>query len=156
MSFKDIPIADPLDDEVLFVEDRLEELTTEERIGVLKGIKELLGPNGERWSKTAWFGRPLGEEDSFSPGDEAQAVEPNYATTWCLLGAAEEVGFRLGITRKRLSATRFGPALSLAKLLEQKKGYLSVYKFNDSESTSWEDVRELLDERLAQLEEGSP
>lgn len=158
------------------------ELTDEQKIEILEGAKDLLGPNGENWTKACWWGikytdeqieeqlRMYGYESRSYFTDEEFAVadaendgaltraplETNSAykaDTWCLMGALEESAYRLGIVPERDSSERLAAPISLQELVHSKNEWRSwsVIDVNDNPNTTWDMVRDLLDERLAQL-----
>lgn len=156
-------------------------LTKAQKIAVLEGAKELLGPNGENWTKSCWWGTKRTDdeidqwlqEQGFGPLSDLtrleledieratdysvyrDSVDPDKANVWCLVGALEESAWRLGITTRRETTERFAPAVSLSKLVESKEEWQgwAVIDVNDNPGTTWPMIRGLLDERLAQLKE---
>ncbi len=161
-------------------------LTDEQKIQILEGAKELLGPNGEHWTKSCWWGVKRNDEEKleyliyndyleegqdFDDLDDLEEVELNTdyevsraalgvakadeANVWCLMGALEESAYRLGIIDGRDASERLGEPISLAKLVndkEQWRGW-SIVDVNDNPNTTFEMVRDLIDERLVQLRE---
>lgn len=156
-------------------------LTDDQKIAILEGAKEILGPNGENWTKSCWWGIKLSNEEidealrenGYDPETlddddlkeinvdndydfERRAVGPTMAeqaNVWCLMGALEESAYRLGITQQRDSSERLAEPVSLKALVENSEQWQgwSVIDVNDNPDTQFEDVRGLIDERLAQL-----
>lgn len=159
------------------------ELTTEQKIQILEKTKELLGPNGEGWTKSCWFGvkkspdeinewlevqgyefrldelepaaiNDLIQETDYEAVRRGIAInDADQANVWCLLGAIEESAYRLGIVQERDASERFANPISLQKLVDSKEEWhgWSVIDVNDAPNTTFETVRDLIDERLAQL-----
>jgi len=123
----------------------LKQLKNDQKIALLKTAKKLLGAKGQNWTRQNWFAYRV------NPKDRGIQSTPDEANSWCLLGALEEAAYRLGYSEHRSAAERFADMSSVQKLVEKKTG-LSVVSFNDSPHTEWEDVRNIIDERLAQLE----
>lgn len=158
------------------------QLTDEQKIQILEGAKKLLGPNGENWTKSCWWGvktldselverlRYYGYQVDEVPDDDQlkewnqdtegeimrrplDTEEADEANVWCLMGALEEVAYRLGIVQTRHSSERLADPISLQNLVQSKEEWQgwSVIDVNDKAETTFEMVRGLIDERLAQL-----
>ena len=158
------------------------ELTNDQKIAILEKTKELLGPNGENWTKSCWFGtkktdeemnqwllewgfEPLAELDQDELLDIAQHNDwrlfreelpvhrADQANVWCLMGAIEEAAYRLKITPERDTSERLAGPISLERLVNSKSEWRtwSVIDVNDNPDTTFETVRDLLDERLTEL-----
>lgn len=157
------------------------ELNDTQRIQILEKTKEILGPNGENWTKACWFGVKFTEDEiterleefGYDPGEVSDAefkqinedeeyelsrysLAPDRAgeaNVWCLMGAIEEAAYRLGIVPERDSSERFASPISLSNLVQSRAEWAgwSVVDVNDKPDTTFETVRNLIDERLAEL-----
>lgn len=158
------------------------ELTDEQKIAILEKAKEILGPNGEHWTKACWWGvkndegriaelleewgyQPDPTESEFKQLDEdtdhelsrrsVDTPDADKANVWCLMGALEEAAWRLRIVEARDASERLAAPISLERLVDSKDQWraMTVIDVNDNPETEWSDIRDLLDERLAQLKE---
>lgn len=158
------------------------QLTNTQKIQILEKAREILGPNGENWTKACWWGvkysdaeiderlvefgysRGLSKEEirkiDFDEEGEICRValaddEPERANVWCLMGALEESAYRLGFIEERDTSERLADPISLRQLVRSKKEWSTwgVIDVNDNPNTTWETIRDLVDERLAQLSE---
>lgn len=156
------------------------ELTTEQKIQILEKGKELLGPNGENWTKACFWGVKYTDaerkerlidygydptaltDEEFAGIDDDLGYElsrweadPENANVWCLMGALEEAAYRLGIVEERDPSERLAEPISLRQLLNSKNEFMhwNVIDVNDRAETTFGTIRGLIDERLAQLRE---
>lgn len=84
---------------------------------------------------------------------ELRPDQVDEANVWCLMGALEEVTYRLGIISSRHSSDRLESPISLRTLVQSKEEWQNwtVIDVNDNAKTTFETIRGLLDERIAQL-----
>lgn len=130
-------------------------LTKSQKIKILKRMLEKFGPNGEHWTKHKYFGQRINEKSS-------RQVSRERADCWCAVGCAIVTMEELGLTwrsvpKKKLNEMRIsrpGPAqrvLSLHDLVTKKTKAKSVEGWNDKCQT-YDEVRDMITERIAQLE----
>lgn len=137
------------------------QLTPEQSIQILEEAKKILGENGERWIKGHWVGLPYDEDDEdYDPADLdgyqdvgwSEASNPD--AVFCIMGALELAAYRLGITSKPEMSDRLARPISIQNLVEQReewKGFGSPMEVNDSETTNFETIKNLIEERLSEL-----
>lgn len=105
------------------------------KLRVLQGALRFLGPNGENWKKHSYGA--------------------NTTPNWCLAGSLAKSAVDLGLVDPKadfiVAADQLTRATSLHQLARDN-GYTNIPEFNDSYDTNFEDVRALLEERIAQLE----
>lgn len=117
----------------------MRELGTNEKIMVLEGALDALGPNGENWKKNSY-----GREGSGS---------------WCLAGACAKAAIRLNLVGDDSNPDFYffcvlADALTRATSLDslaKDDGFEDVPSFNDSSGTTFQDIRAFVQRRLAQL-----
>ena len=102
---------------------------------ILNKAKELIS-NPNHWAKGSYAFNKQGKEVSY---------ESNDACQFCALGAINKVS-----SSNPLSLARYRAAVSLRKCLPKDFNYVDV--FNDSPTTSHEDVLKLFDMAINRLE----
>jgi len=123
------------------------------RLKILKRTLEVLGPNGEHWAQGAYFER---EDGSYISSTDRSKDLPEEPVRFCLAGAvcqaAKDVGY---ITiREGMIADNVSGAVSLTRLIRDKGlEFQNVAEFNDEYGRIFEDVKALVEERIAQIEE---
>lgn len=145
------------------------ELTTDQKIEIIKGAQKLLGPKGENWIKGQWFGK---KKEDFVPGESVyrwvfnyDEVAPSDADCWCLLGAMEESAHRLGYISQRRKAKTLGALTSIKKLAVTRLRKLrygglgqpgqstdDTDQYNDYHAVKWKDIKKLMSDRIKELE----
>lgn len=130
-----------------------------EKKAVLEKTLELLGPDGENWIQgTFWAKR----NEATGEHEYLPVNKRHTANAWCLAGAVCEATLRLELpfdaalgyefARGGAIAEELTEEISLARLADEK-GFPTVPDFNDDESTEFEDIQKLVNNRIKQLEE---
>lgn len=105
------------------------------KLRVLEGALRLLGPNGEHWKKSS-YGGPSTQK-------------------WCLAGSLAKSAFELGVVDPNRDFVAVADQLTRDTSLHQlarDNGYDNVPEFNDKPLIDFNDVRSLVELRIAQLE----
>lgn len=105
------------------------------KLRVLQGALRLLGPNGENWKKSSYGGPST--------------------LNWCLAGSLAKSAFELGVVDPSEDFVVVADELARDTSLHQlarDNGYSNVPEFNDNYDTDFNDVRSLIETRIAQLE----
>ena len=128
------------------------DLTREQKIELLEGALEVLGPNGENWARGYWFAR---KPERFRPGMvvDIPADPPESANCWCLEGALCESAVRLGLMAERDADV--GSALGQDVSLREQLGR-PLFGFNDDPKTTWPDIRREVMHRIEKLKSERP
>jgi hypothetical protein len=137
------------------------ELSKEQSIAILEKTKQILGPNGEHWTKGCWFGKTFNDMEPEYDEDTGEMVntrsllesQADQANAWCIMGAVEEAAYQLGLIESRMATDRLSSPISLQNLVSSKEEWedWTVIDVNDNENTTFDDVKALIDERLAEL-----
>ena len=92
-------------------------------------VLDILGPNGEHWTKHQWARTELGI---------ACSVHNPKATCFCLQGAIDRLYLNTHHEKRQMVS------LFINKLGE-KLGHCTVPKFNDDVATSFADIKQLVE-----------
>lgn len=119
-----------------------------QKLKILKRARQLLGENGEHWTKQKYTGMRVGA--ARKPGGAVYSTSVSYekADSYCLVGAvqqaAREFGFMPFLSER---------SVSLYDLVTRETKFESVEDWNDASERTFPEIADVLDRRIAQLEQ---
>lgn len=122
--------------------------TKRDKLRILKGALALLGEHGEHWTKRRYFGQRVRAPKETGMAVASRDTSMVFADSYCLVGA-------LKVSANNLGYQDYGVAsrVSIRDLVKSETSFQEVEEWNDASTRRFPEVKEVLERRIAQLEE---